>query len=412
MGCSVEAHRSRIGLFVAVLMKILTRNARKAAAKVRGLRVTSFSALLAVSCLLAMLLIGCVEPNPGPLTPTKHTDEPREHHSDTSFSMHKETWGLPNGAEAQSDTDASDLLQYLSSAVQAMTSAITRPEEGQRQLTSAMTQQFTSIQHSLDARLHQMGEEQHVLHLDVDELHNKQERLEQENANLRNTVQQLASKVEELDFEKRKRNLLFFGKPIREGVLCEQLVGDVLQTDLGITDNINMDQARRVGSGILVTFQSLKQKALVLSKARLLTPDRVVSIREDFPEAVRQRRGGLMEYYKQLRKDMKKAILRSDKLFTDNGVFTYDLQQQMIIRLDTPPLRQRQVAVNTRNTTNTLRAPDTANNNSDAMEGVTHADSDADKGQGVTATTKTSGNTPGQRGSIVTHTHTHIHPHW
>ena len=299
MGCSVEAHRSRIGLFVAVLMKILTRKARKAAAKVRGLRVTSFSALLAVSCLLAMLLIGCVEPNPGPLTPTKHTDEPREHHSDSSSSMHKEPSGLPNGASsAQSDTDASDLLQYLSSAVQAMTSAITRLEEGQRQLTSAMTQQFASIQHSLDARLHQMGEEQHVLHLDVDELHIKQERLEQENANLRNTVQQLASKVEELDMEKRKRNLLFFGIPVREGVSCEQLVG------------------------ILVTFQSLKQKALVLSKARLLTPDKAVSIRKDFPEAVRRRRGGLMEYYKQLRKDKKKAILRSDKLFTDNGVFT------------------------------------------------------------------------------------------
>ena len=282
-----------------------------------------------------MLLIGCVEPNPGPLTPTKHTDEPRGHHSDSSSSMQKEASGLPNGASsAQSDKDASDLLQYLSSAVQAMTSAITRLEEGQRQLTSAMTQQFASIQHSLDARLHQMGAEQHVLHLDVDELHNKQERLEQENANLRNTVQQLASKVEELDMEKRKRNLLFFGIPIREGVSCEQLVADVLQTDLGITDNIDIDQARRVGSGILVTFQSLKQKALVLSKARLLIPYKAVSIREDFPEAVRRRRGGLMEYYKQLRKDKKKAILRSDKLFTDNGVFTYDLQQQMIVRLD------------------------------------------------------------------------------
>ena len=77
---------------------------------------------------------------------------------------------------------------------------------------------------------------------------------EQENANLRNTVQQLASRVEELDLEKRKRNLLFFGIPIREGVSCQQLVGDVLQTDLGITDNIVMDQARRVGNGILVTF--------------------------------------------------------------------------------------------------------------------------------------------------------------
>ena len=354
-----------------------------------------------------MLLIGCVEPNPGPLTPTKHTDEPRGHHSDSSSSMQKEASGLPNGASsAQSDKDASDLLQYLSSAVQAMTSAITRLEEGQRQLTSAMTQRFASIQHSLDARFHQTGEEQHVLHLDVDELHNKQERLEQENANLRNTVQQLAFKVEELDMEKRKRNLLFFGIPMREGVSCERLVADVLQTDLGITEKHRHGpgpQGGKCNPGDV----PVKQKALVLSKARLLTPDKAVSIREDFPEAVRRRRGGLMEYYKQLRKDKKKAILRSDKLFTDNGVFTYDLQQQMIVRLDTPPFRRRQVPVNTRNTTNTLRAPDTANNDSDAMEGVTHADSDADKGQGAAATTKTSGNPPGRRGSVVTHTPTH-----
>ena len=55
--------------------------------------------------------------------------------------MHKEASGLPNGASsAQSDIDASDLLQYLSATVQAMTSAITRLEEGQQQLTNAITQ--------------------------------------------------------------------------------------------------------------------------------------------------------------------------------------------------------------------------------------------------------------------------------
>ena len=57
-----------------------------------------------------------------------------------------------------------------------------------------------------------------------------------------------------------------------------------------------------------------------------------------------------MEYYKQLRKN-KKAILRLDKLFTNNGVFTYDLQQQMIIRLDTPLFQWWQAAGNTQNTT-------------------------------------------------------------
>ena len=92
MGCSVEAHESRIGLSVAVLIKILTRNARKAAAKIKGLRVTSFSALLAVSCLLAMLLIGCVEPNPGPVTPTENPEKTPEHHSESPSTMHS---GVP-----------------------------------------------------------------------------------------------------------------------------------------------------------------------------------------------------------------------------------------------------------------------------------------------------------------------------
>ena len=90
MGCSVKAHRSHVRLFVAVLMKILTRNAGKAAAKIKGPRVMSFSASLAVSCLLAMLLIRCVKPNPVPVTPTENIDKTTERHSDSPFAMHSE----------------------------------------------------------------------------------------------------------------------------------------------------------------------------------------------------------------------------------------------------------------------------------------------------------------------------------
>ena len=113
-----------------------------------------------------------------------------------------------------------------------------------------------------------MGEEQHVLCLDVDELHLKRELLEVEDANLHQTVQQLASKVEELDMEKRNHNLLFFGIPRCEGVSCEQLIREVLRNDLGITEGGNIEQARRLGNAILGMFQPLKQKVLVLSKAR------------------------------------------------------------------------------------------------------------------------------------------------
>ena len=102
-------------------------------------------------------------------------------------------------------------------------------------------------------------------------------------------MQQLASKVEELDMEKRKRNLFFFSIPTCEVVSCEQLVGDVLQNDLGITDNIDMDQAR-VGSGILVMFQSLKLS--FCSKPGSSLPTKRYLYRKTF----RQRCGGLMEY--------------------------------------------------------------------------------------------------------------------
>ena len=97
----------------------------------------------------------------------------------------------------------------------------------------------------------------------------------------------------------------------------------MFRNDPGIAEGVDIEQAHRVGNAILVTLQFLEQKALVQSKARLLATVNALSIREGFPEAVRRRRGQLVEYYKQLRKDKKKAILRSDKLFTDDGVFTY-----------------------------------------------------------------------------------------
>ena len=110
-------------------------NARKAAAKMKGLRVTSFSALLAVSCLLALLLTGYVEPNLGPVKSTENPDKTMKHHSDSPSAMHSEisVSGLPNGSSStETNVDASGLLQYLSSSVQATTSAIARLEEGQR----------------------------------------------------------------------------------------------------------------------------------------------------------------------------------------------------------------------------------------------------------------------------------------
>ncbi|KAK7469861.1 hypothetical protein BaRGS_00036139 [Batillaria attramentaria] len=64
--CGADLNRARVGLFMGVLLKILSRKARIAAQRIRGLRVGGLAAKMAVSTLLALLVIGCVELNPGP----------------------------------------------------------------------------------------------------------------------------------------------------------------------------------------------------------------------------------------------------------------------------------------------------------------------------------------------------------
>ena len=81
MGCSLQLYRMSIGVFVWTLIKILSKKALKASNRVKGLRVHSFSAKLAISTLLLMLLMAGVEPNPGPSSvdrernSTKHDDD-------------------------------------------------------------------------------------------------------------------------------------------------------------------------------------------------------------------------------------------------------------------------------------------------------------------------------------------------
>lgn len=323
---------------MGVLIKILIRNANRAASRITGLRVKSLAAVLAVSCLLALLMIGCVELNPGPLTSTEHegTGLPGATAGETSQTLAKITNSTDNSTETTS------LLQHLASSVQTMTTIITSLKEGQEELKRDMNAQFAGVQKSLDERLHQLGEDQHVLRLDVDEICQKQERLEEENITLRSTVQHLETKVEELDKESRKSNLLFFGVPRQNDKTCEQLIRGVLAKDLKIFEDTGIDVAYRVGNAILVKFQSLHHKHQVLSMARKLAPDNRLSIREDLPDQVRRRRSGLVELYKQLRADNKRAVLRSDKLITDEGVFTFDLQSQAIIKVDTPTRSQQQ----------------------------------------------------------------------
>lgn len=70
MPATAEGLRVSVGLFTATLVNILSRKAKTAANKIRGLRAHGFAAKLAVTTLLAFLMMSGIEPNPGPTTPT------------------------------------------------------------------------------------------------------------------------------------------------------------------------------------------------------------------------------------------------------------------------------------------------------------------------------------------------------
>lgn len=386
MGCSIETFRSSVGLFVSTLHKILTRKSRIAAARVRGFRVNNLSSRVAVSCLLLMLLIGGVEPNPGPPPhpPTRHRQSTTANGSPNSDSnINSVSNTTANTQPTWEEMETTQILHNLSQSVQSLAGVVSRLEEGQQQLSSSLNDKLSNIQSTLHDKLQHLEGEQEVLRLDLDEMNNKQARVEEDTALLKETVNELTAKMEWLDTERRKQNLLFFGVTKQVGTSCEQLIKQVLRNQLSMTTDVVMEYAHWTGDAILVRFQSLKQRGLVLAQARQLTPDNRLSIREDFPKQVSNRRKGLVGLYKQLRKDNKRAVLRADKLHTDDGVFTYDVERQVIIMLG-PPTRRRQdnsrapgpggpgdAAASAHTTTTTSTSPDDVASSSSSRGDVT-----------------------------------------
>ena len=83
-------------------------------------------------------------------------------------------------------------------------------------------------------------------------------------------------------------------------------------------------------------FQSFKQREDVLSHSReLRATESPIYVREDFSEAVRRKRSGLIPLLKQFRDVYhKRAKLRHDRLVTEDGTFTFDLKRQEYQRVE------------------------------------------------------------------------------
>jgi predicted nucleic acid-binding Zn-ribbon protein len=190
--------------------------------------------------------------------------------------------------------ESAHVLQTLSQSVQALSGVVQRLEEGQKELCNSqkrlcnsVNQQFGGLQQALDKKLSQLSDEQEVLRLDLDELNSRQEQVEDDITSLKNTVKQL---TDALEAEKRKLNLVFWGINKKSDSTCEQLIQQTLRDKLHITSEILIEYAHWTGNAILVRFQSLKQRGLVLTQAKQLPPGSTLSIREDYSKETCQRK--------------------------------------------------------------------------------------------------------------------------
>ena len=162
------------------------------------------------------------------------------------------------------------------------------------------------------------------------------ERLQGESCSLRHIISQLEERLRNLEDNTRQYNLLFYGVPKKKketSVDCEQGVMQIINGILGLERAVSVDRAYRADSAVVVRFVSLRDRDLVLSRVKRLRGSGF-SIREDVSPTVRQKQKGLLPLYKDLRMAKKRANICHDRLVTNDGVFTYDLQTKSVVRVE------------------------------------------------------------------------------
>jgi len=315
MPVSSIAHRLVTGVFTGTLITILTKKARSATMrnKYRGLRLHNFAAKLTLTTLLAFLLMAGIESNPGPPTPD-------------------------NTSSSKTDGILSDLIRE----VKTLTQAVTDLKSQQQRLEAAQVDNTKT----LSSRLDKLSDNQDILTDDVTSLYEKFEDMQTSQDNL---VQDNVGLVEQFDYlenQSRRNNLMFHGIPQAENESwedCERKVLRLIKEKLNIAQSVLIERAHRVGSAIVARFQSFKDRDLVLSRAKQLKGTDIF-IREDLSKRLRQKQNGLKPLMTSLRNDGKRAVLSHDKLKTEEGTFTFNIEKQQIEKInDTrlPPFHHR-----------------------------------------------------------------------
>ena len=196
---------------------------------------------------------------------------------------------------------------------------------------------------------------------EIKELKNVQENLIKRIKTLESQNMKLKNDFNRLEDQSRRDNLVFHGIPEssknESWETSEKLVKDFMSDKMGLNtdertdEGIQIERAHRINrpnrSGntsvprpIIVKFSRYKQRQKIMTKAKDLTSDVGVKIKEDFSGRVRFQRWKLGEVMIKLKEASKQAKLKFDKLEIGSKSFVYDDNNSMFKCLQDKKLYQ------------------------------------------------------------------------
>lgn len=169
--------------------------------------------------------------------------------------------------------------------------------------------------------------------------------LEEENAKLKENLQKLELKQDDLENRSRRDNLIFYGikEEDTEGVEswdeCRNKVLEVIRGTMGLENVREEDIARahRLGHRrgkrpIIAKFNHFGVKEKVLSSRKNLKNSNIF-INEDYSLRVRQERNFLLEEMKAAREGGSRATVSFNKLKIDNVWYSYSWEEDKIVEI-------------------------------------------------------------------------------
>lgn len=154
----------------------------------------------------------------------------------------------------------------------------------------------------------------------MEAINDKMESIMQENKNLKTQITKLEQKLDQMEINKRKKNLVFFGveeKGKREFELVDYIKEIIVDAGLHL-DSQEISNVYRIGAKtnknrpVVVTLTTIWKKHLILKNKSNLPPG--IYIKEDYPKHILEIRKQLQPKVEEERKKGNFAFIKHDKL--------------------------------------------------------------------------------------------------